>query len=158
MSNLHLTSSRLASRLQHLLLLSLALCAGAGNPQCQGKIPYHANIGDACTGTGWASTCCSPKEDTLWLKCGVHKTCCFPEEGPQLINLPRNGTGSCQNYDTSKGYGFSSECCSGQCVKRIRPGRPVYVFFTCKTDQVSNASKVSNATKVWKRHTGFRCC
>jgi hypothetical protein len=148
MSNLHLTSSRLASRLQHLLLLSLALCAGAGNPQCQGKIPYHANIGDACTGTGWASTCCSPKEDTLWLKCGVHKTCCFPEEGPQLINLPRNGTGSCQNYDTSKGYGFSSECCSGQCVKRIRPGRPVYVFFTCKTDQVSNASKVSNATKV----------
>ena len=140
--HVHVTTS---SRLQHLLLLSLALCAGAGNPQCQGKQPYHSNIGDACTGAGWASTCCSPKEDTLWLKCGSHKTCCFPEEGPQVIDLGDNG---CQNYDTGKGYGTSTECCSGQCVRRIRPGHPVHSFFTCKTDQVSNASKVSNVTKV----------
>jgi hypothetical protein len=107
--------------------------------QCQStKPPYRTNVGDACTGTGFASTCCAPGEgDKPLFKCGPRHTCCDTGEHG-VIDLPTVGEGACVN-------GKSTSCCSGQCQKMLRPGNHPTFFYSCTSDE---ASAVNNNNKL----------
>ena len=111
------------------LFLSALMASGATANQCQStKPPYRTNVGDACTGSGFASTCCAPGEgDAPLFKCGPQHTCCDTGENGQIIDLPTTGQGACIG-------GKSTLCCSGQCERKLRPGNHPTFFYSCKSD------------------------